>query len=552
MTETGKTVGEQAHEAVLAETAEAHMEAKPDAGKYRLARLEELHEGDNVRREYDLTELVESLTSLGVVLQPLLVRPRVVGGGLEIVAGYRRFRAAKKVGLATVPVIVRELTDVQVLELQLTENVVRSALTPLEEGLGYARLMREAGYTVAQLVEKLGKARSKALVYARMKLAELGPEGRKGLAEGWLPESVATALARRPQPQQAAALKGLRERYSYELKVSTTLPARDAIHYLEAEFSRAMKACPFDSKDATLVPAAGACTTCPKRTTNQTADLFEAKGKPSSSGDFCLDVACFAVKADAAFRRSVAARADGAIVLTKKQAEEALSYGSDYVRADREVHYSSDAKWGTLAKKLGDNAPRPVLAQDDSGAAVELYPRRQLEAAAKKAGVMPKGAHKSQPKQRTPAEREKDKARAFRQRVTWDALRAVAKAATVGVDKGVALGTAEVRLLGRAILNTYVSRDLGEALGPALPRRDGHNGGYVDVAKLTVEGVLGAMLVKAAFDSHSDWAPTATGYSNPLLDVLAARSVDVKKLEAERQVQELNERAATKTKGGAK
>jgi ParB family chromosome partitioning protein len=107
--------------------------------------------------EAALSELTESVRKNGV-MQPILVRP--VSGGYEIIAGERRWRAARAAGLDHIPAVIREMDDEQALELALVENVQRADLHPLEEGAGYQRLMDEFGYTQEVLATTVHKSRS--------------------------------------------------------------------------------------------------------------------------------------------------------------------------------------------------------------------------------------------------------------------------------------------------------------------------------------------------------------------------------------------------------
>lgn len=109
-------------------------------------------------REEDLAELTESIRAKGLV-QPIIVR-MADGGGYEIVAGERRWRAAQKAGLHTVPVIVRDLTDQEVLELAIIENVQRADLNAIEEAAGYRELIERFAYSQEKLSEIIGKSRS--------------------------------------------------------------------------------------------------------------------------------------------------------------------------------------------------------------------------------------------------------------------------------------------------------------------------------------------------------------------------------------------------------
>lgn len=112
----------------------------------------------NFRLE-QLQELADSIAHNGI-MQPILVRPIDDNGNYEIVAGERRWRAAKIADLQSVPVIVRELSDKLALELAIVENIQRADLSPVEEAAGYQRLMDEFDYTQEELSETVGKSRS--------------------------------------------------------------------------------------------------------------------------------------------------------------------------------------------------------------------------------------------------------------------------------------------------------------------------------------------------------------------------------------------------------
>ena len=104
-----------------------------------------------------LDELSESIKNHGVI-QPILVRP-TGEGRYEIIAGERRWRAAQQAQLHEVPVIIRELSDIQAFEIALIENLQREDLNPVDEAMGYERLMKEHSYTQEQMAEALGKSR---------------------------------------------------------------------------------------------------------------------------------------------------------------------------------------------------------------------------------------------------------------------------------------------------------------------------------------------------------------------------------------------------------
>jgi ParB family chromosome partitioning protein len=104
----------------------------------------------------ELGELIDSIRERGVI-QPLIVRR--VGGKYEVIAGERRWRAAQEAGVETLPVIVREAGDREVLELALIENLQRANLSPIEEAEAYARLMKEFSQTQEQVAKQVGKSR---------------------------------------------------------------------------------------------------------------------------------------------------------------------------------------------------------------------------------------------------------------------------------------------------------------------------------------------------------------------------------------------------------
>ena len=122
----------------------------------------------NPRRTYDeaeLADLARSIREKGVV-QPLVVRPLPGSEVYEIIAGERRWRAAQQAGLHDVPVVVREASDKEALELALIENIQRADLNALEEALGYQQLIDEHQYTQAALAETIGKRLASATVAA--------------------------------------------------------------------------------------------------------------------------------------------------------------------------------------------------------------------------------------------------------------------------------------------------------------------------------------------------------------------------------------------------
>ncbi len=145
-----------------------------------------------------LAELAESIKGQGV-MQPILVRP-VAGGRYEIIAGERRWRAARIAGLGTVPALVREVPDRQALAVALIENIQREDLNPLEAATGIQRLIQEFGMTHAQAAEAVGRSRSG--VTNLLRLLELAPPVRELLQEGRIDMGHARALLVLPAVRQ--------------------------------------------------------------------------------------------------------------------------------------------------------------------------------------------------------------------------------------------------------------------------------------------------------------------------------------------------------------
>jgi ParB family chromosome partitioning protein len=141
--------------------------------------------------EVELDALAQSIREKGV-LQPILVRPGAHGGDYEIVAGERRWRAAQRAGLRTVPALIRSLSDAEVLEIAIVENVQRADLSPIEEAEGYRILMEKFGRTQAEVAETVGKSR--AHVANTLRLLQLPDSVRDMVREGRLTPGHARPL----------------------------------------------------------------------------------------------------------------------------------------------------------------------------------------------------------------------------------------------------------------------------------------------------------------------------------------------------------------------
>ena len=159
------------------------------------------------RKSFDARALEELAVSIRMsgLLQPLVVRPR--GSQYEILVGERRWRAAQQAGLTRVPVIVREASDAEALELGLVENLLREDLNPVEAAQAYQRLLAEFGWTQEELAQRLGKDRSS--IANALRLLRLPEPIQEDLRTGRLTMGHARALLGLPS---AAAQLRLRER----------------------------------------------------------------------------------------------------------------------------------------------------------------------------------------------------------------------------------------------------------------------------------------------------------------------------------------------------
>jgi ParB family chromosome partitioning protein len=147
-----------------------------------------------------IQELADSIREKGV-LQPLLLRP-AAQGGYEIVAGERRFRAAELLGRATVPAVIRQIPDRELLEFALVENIQREDLDPIEMADALDRLLTECGYTHQDLAQRLGKDRSS--ISNSLRLLRLPDPVRRAVSAGEISAGHARALAGLSSAEQQA------------------------------------------------------------------------------------------------------------------------------------------------------------------------------------------------------------------------------------------------------------------------------------------------------------------------------------------------------------
>lgn len=266
----------------------------------------------NPRRSFDeakLHELAQSIRSQGVLV-PLIVRDLDLDR-FEVVAGARRFRAARLAELVSVPVRVVQLTDTQVLEYQLIENAIREDVHPYEEAMAYKTLLEtsEPRYDVASIAAKTG--RSITHVYQRLRLAELIPDAAEVFQTNQITAGHAVLIARLPQEQQQKDALAATFREDWRTKEKHAIPVRELAQWIRENVMLTLADAVFDCEDAELVPAAGPCVTCPKRTGANTA-LFD----DFAQDDRCMDASCFKSKVDAHIA-SQKQHTDGLIQITR-------------------------------------------------------------------------------------------------------------------------------------------------------------------------------------------------------------------------------------------
>jgi ParB family chromosome partitioning protein len=278
-----------------------------NATEYRNLPLALLTESKtNPRRTFEddsLKELAESIRTQGI-LSPLLVRP-ITEQGFEIVFGARRYRAAQMAEASTVPVRIKNLTDAEALEAQLIENLQRRDVHPMEEANGFRALLNleEPKYSIEQIAARTGK--SPAYVAGRLKLTELAPVVVDAFYREEIGVGHALLLAKFQPDQQEQALSAcFKEDWSNggQKAKRILLPVRNLQFWIESNILLILKLAPFDKRDAQLVPAAGSCVDCPKRTGHNKLLFADVRQ------DACTDPNCYHAKVDAHVAKTVAAK----------------------------------------------------------------------------------------------------------------------------------------------------------------------------------------------------------------------------------------------------
>ncbi len=257
----------------LQEVAEAHYEPA-----ILLSQIEVVY---NSRKSFDaasLSELAQSIAHQGL-LQPISLMQKEAS--YVLVAGERRFRACRELGHPTIAALVRPWDEEAFLSLQLVENLQREDLPPLEEAEAFAHMLAE-GHSMTELVAVSGKSRS--FVEKRLQLTSLVENWKTALQDGSLSLSSALEIARLPQASQILLYTLTGESLSEDGYSARHLSAMIERRIL-LNLSRAV----FDKSDAGLLPVAGSCLQCQKRTTCQQYLFTDYQ----ADNDQCLDGACY-------------------------------------------------------------------------------------------------------------------------------------------------------------------------------------------------------------------------------------------------------------------
>jgi ParB family chromosome partitioning protein len=243
----------------------------------------------NPRQSMDSTGLKELTDSIRVhgVLQPILVRP-IADGTFEIVCGERRHKAACAAGKATIPARIVNLSDSEALECATVENVLREDIHPIEEAESFQKLLAmNPNFTPAILAERVGKSVSH--VFRRLQLLKLDPKLKQLFLDGQMTAAHALILARLQPRDQQEVLSQLNQAGK---KGAIEFPSVARLQsWVEDNIFLDLNGAPFRKDDASLIPQAGPCTTCPKRTGFNPSLFPEVKEKET-----CTDRECFQQK----------------------------------------------------------------------------------------------------------------------------------------------------------------------------------------------------------------------------------------------------------------
>lgn len=516
------------------------------------------------RKHFDAAkqqELTDNVAAFGV-LQPILVRPAKTGAKHELVFGERRWRAAVAAKLATIPAMVRDLSDVQVVELQIIENQKREDVHPLEEAEGYEHLLRLSAKAGEKLTPEAIGARickSRSYVYGVLKLLDLCPEARKAFYAGELDRSRALLIARiGHHDTQRKALKEILEDDDFD---GEPMSYRRAQEHIADHYMLNLKAAPFDTQKIYFRPGgtqqiAGACAECPRRTGNM-KDLFT---DPKQNPNVCTDPHCYGEKKAAALTEQIAkASAGGVKCITGAEAKriKPAEYGglaSGYLSLDEEkVIYKGDSFQGikSLRKTVGAAlAEKTRLLEDPhTGELVPIVQRADVAAALAAKGLSLNSTR------RGGSGADSQKAAERRARIeTQTRLRILARIRAANRKRD--FGIEETRLVAATMYDSLmwdneklVVDAWNEDAGIAKPKGRDYVAAFAKrIASMSAED-LKVLLIDMALIGTCHVNSYGSAPPKKLYDFAARCGIDVKKVAREVRAETSEKKAARKGKG---
>lgn len=333
----------------------------------------------------ELHALAATIKAYGI-LQPIIVRklpaerlqdtfenPATRKAAFEIIAGERRFVAARVAGLRSVPYLLAEADNQLALQMQLIENLHRQNLNPIEEARQLQMLIEDFQLTREDAADAVRKSRTH--VYETLRLLSLPHTAMQALKEGRLPRSHALLVLQRPT---VAMQEEFAERVLTGGPDGGTMSLRSAEDLARRNYMTQLDKAPFDLADALLCPKAGACTNCPKRT-GATPDLWD-KQVPDS----CTDTACFAEKKEAQLARVKAEAVQaGRQIISGKAARDIMPTETGTMRGYIALDKASQGSKAETRQVLGQDVPasRVVLIETPSGGFTEAVPVHAASAA---------------------------------------------------------------------------------------------------------------------------------------------------------------------------
>lgn len=238
-----------------------------------------------------LKELIDSIKQHGVI-QPIVLRfnPTEKGKAFILIAGERRYRASVAAGKTEIPAYVMELTDEEAFELQITENLQRKDVHPLKEAHAYKYMMeKDAKNTVAELALRFGK--TEHYILTRIKLNALVPKAEKDFHDGIMSLGHALLIARLTPEDQLSTIEACSGSFRNGKELVRYYESIQQVEdHIDTSVICNLSSAAFKKDDATLIPKAGACTTCPQR--SGASQLFN----DITQKDRCFNPACFLAK----------------------------------------------------------------------------------------------------------------------------------------------------------------------------------------------------------------------------------------------------------------